>query len=322
MDLNPDEQDPIEDETIREEAGEDSAEPDDASLPPDLDRAATDDWPARSIPPTAKTGAVRIVMRQSVLNQIHEHGLSSPDAEICGVFVGRGYRDPQGPFVYIEHIIRGQHSDSHAAQVTFTAETWNHIHNRLDADFPELRILGWYHTHPGFGVFLSGMDRFIQENYFSGSDQMAFVYDPHSGEEGLFVWREGEAVRDSFLIEPDEPEQPFPFSAATARDEPPATAGAGPLLTSELEERLARMENRQRLVFVCLAGVLLAALVASSAAALLSDFRLQRAFEQREERAPSFPPPNEQPLLHDAADRSQAPSAETPEDEPPEPERL
>src|SRR3712207_9565583 len=51
--------------------------------------------------------------------------------------------------VYIEANIRGNFASGRAAQVTFTAKTWQHIQDVLDKDYPDMRILGWYHTHPG-----------------------------------------------------------------------------------------------------------------------------------------------------------------------------
>ena len=50
------------------------------------------------------------------------------------------------------------------------------------------KIVGWYHSHPGFGVFLSEHDLFIQQNFFSNPQQVAWVYDPHTDEEGCFGW--------------------------------------------------------------------------------------------------------------------------------------
>ncbi len=38
--------------------------------------------------------------------------------------------------------------------------------------------MGWYHTHPDFGIFLSDRDRFIHEHFFSGPGQVAHVIDP------------------------------------------------------------------------------------------------------------------------------------------------
>jgi hypothetical protein len=75
------------------------------------------------------------------------------------------------------------------AHVTFTQDTWEHIYKTKDRDYPDERIVGWYHSHPGFGVFLSDHDTFIHKNFFSSPQQVAWVYDPHSDEEGCFAWR-------------------------------------------------------------------------------------------------------------------------------------
>ncbi len=89
---------------------------------------------------------VQIVVRQSVLHEIYRHGQSTIEVEICGVLVGNTYRDELGAFVYVTASIRGAHAQSLNAQVTFTAETWQHIQAELDRDHAGLRILGWYHN--------------------------------------------------------------------------------------------------------------------------------------------------------------------------------
>ncbi len=75
--------------------------------------------------------------------------------------------------------------------VTFTQDAWEAIYKVKDQSYPEERIVGWYHSHPGFGVFLSEHDTFIHENFFSSPNQVAWVYDPHTDEEGCFGWIDG-----------------------------------------------------------------------------------------------------------------------------------
>jgi proteasome lid subunit RPN8/RPN11 len=147
----------------------------------------------------------QVVIRQSALNRIRVHGDSSPRAEICGVLVGDVYHDDTGPFLLVEHIVEGQSASSSAGQVTFTADTWQHIQLFMDRQYPDLRIVGWYHTHPGHGVFLSEMDVFLHESFFGLPWQAALVYDPRSGEEGIFSAHEGQAHRLDYLVESDEP---------------------------------------------------------------------------------------------------------------------
>ena len=174
---------------------------------PSLDVANIDgaQFPHRNIERLQGTREPRfqVVIKQAVLDEIHSHGRSSPEAEICGVLVGNVYRDNEGPYLYIGNSIRGDSAENRAAQVTFKAETWTHIQDVMERNHADERIVGWYHTHPGFGIFLSGMDLFIQDNFFNLPWQVALVFDPTSGEEGVFVWRAGHSDRQPFLIQED-----------------------------------------------------------------------------------------------------------------------
>ncbi len=140
-----------------------------------------------------------------------------------------------GPFLYVEASIRGEHAGSQGAQVTFTPETWTHVQEEMDRHHADKKILGWYHTHPGFGVFLSEMDLFIQQNFFGLPWQTAYVYDPVSGEEGMFVWREGTPTRDAFLVEED--------AVSEKRPEVRRTGDATGTVTSECLTVLQRQQQ-------------------------------------------------------------------------------
>ena len=174
---------------------------------PSLDVASVvaSEFPERAIERLvgARQPRFQAIIKQSVLDDIHAHGKSSPEAEICGVLVGNVFHDEHGPYLLIHASIRGDSAVGRAAQVTFKAETWTHIQEIMERDHTDARIVGWYHTHPGFGIFLSGMDLFIQDNFFNLPWQVAFVYDPTSGEEGLFIWRAGQSDREPFLIQED-----------------------------------------------------------------------------------------------------------------------
>ena len=88
----------------------------------------------------------------------------------------------------VEACIAGINAAQGGAHVTFTQDTWEHIYKIKDKEYPDDKIVGWYHSHPGFGVFLSEHDLFIQQNFFSNPQQVAWVYDPHTDEEGCFGW--------------------------------------------------------------------------------------------------------------------------------------
>ena len=171
----------------------------------DASSVATGDWPQMAAPKVKgrRECGFQAIIKRAVLDQVHDHGRSNTQVEICGVLVGNVFQDEFGPYLYITDAIQGDAASQHATQVTFTAETWDHIQNVMDTEHTGKKIVGWYHTHPGFEIFLSGMDLFIQDNFFNLPWQVAFVYDPIGEKEGLFVWRKGKSEKEAFLVEED-----------------------------------------------------------------------------------------------------------------------
>jgi proteasome lid subunit RPN8/RPN11 len=130
-----------------------------------------------------KQASLRI--RAEVARQIRQHARSSPKAEVCGVLIG----EIEDGTADVQACISGANAAQGGAHVTFTQDTWEHIYKIKDREFPDARIVGWYHSHPGFGIFLSDHDTFIHKNFFSAPEQIAWVVDPHTDEEGCFGWR-------------------------------------------------------------------------------------------------------------------------------------
>ena len=135
----------------------------------------------------------RVYFDRQIHERIAAHAAEKLSLEICGVLVGHWRRDADGPFVLIEESIRCDKAVSNAGDVTFTHEAWNEVHQQMDTKFTDRDIVGWYHSHPNFGIFLSERDCFIQEHFFNGPGQIAYVVDPVNGVEGVFAWRHGKA---------------------------------------------------------------------------------------------------------------------------------
>src|SRR5262249_40782336 len=125
-----------------------------------------------------------VVMEAEVARKIRQHARTSMKAEVCGVLIGSTEHER----MIVEACIQGINAAQGGTHVTFTQDTWEHIYKIKDKDYPGQKIVGWYHSHPGFGVFLSEHDLFIQQNFFSNPQQVAWVYDPHTDEEGCFGW--------------------------------------------------------------------------------------------------------------------------------------
>jgi len=223
------------------------------------------------------------------------------EAEICGVLLGTS----SDGCTHVDACIAGERAAQGAAHVTFTQNTWEHIYAVKDKDFPDKKIVGWYHSHPGFGVFLSHHDTFIHENFFSASHQVAWVFDPHSDEEGCFGWSDGKIRRlRRFEITtqvPDTPPQPEPDVVAPQQTTTPTETREQPPQKG-LRAAWERIPIRRRFALLLIGLAVLLAVIAVQLSILFGSdsFRLPRARQFIERirhtiRPPSSPPVDEPP---------------------------
>jgi proteasome lid subunit RPN8/RPN11 len=138
------------------------------------------------------SAAVDILINEPAFREAQAHALSRLDREVAGVLVGpQPEKQPDGRYVvHVTDVIVARHTHMQGASVTYTPESWRYVTDRLLERYPEEEaiIVGWYHTHPGFGIFLSGMDRFIHHHFFTQKWHVALVLDPMARRSGFFCW--------------------------------------------------------------------------------------------------------------------------------------
>jgi proteasome lid subunit RPN8/RPN11 len=204
-----------------------------------------------------------------VARQIRQHARSNLKNEVCGVLIG----DFEDGATHVRACIAGANAAQGGAHVTFTQDTWEHIYKIKDRDFPDERIVGWYHSHPGFGIFLSDHDTFIHKNFFSAPEQVAWVFDPHSDEEGCFGWHGGHLERiprfaftDAHGGEPaNVSNKPEPVRASDYdsdwEEEPVGSAKSNDLADSGSDEDLSKLARTATALFSHLAVLLIGGLL-------------------------------------------------------------
>lgn len=137
-----------------------------------------------------RDGEMPIFVDLDVMRDMVAHAYSNTKVELGGVMLGQSLTDSSGnPFVVISDCLRAQHYEATRGSFKFTHETWSAIGRQMNRRRPELKIVGWYHTHPGWTVFLSPMDLFICENFFSSPEDLALVIDPCNETAGWFQWQ-------------------------------------------------------------------------------------------------------------------------------------
>lgn len=125
------------------------------------------------------------------------HGSTETNREVGGILVGRYRQTPEGLVTRVEDIVIADTAEASLTHVTFTHDSWAEIHRQVDGRDDAGRIVGWYHTHPGFGPFLSAHDLFIQRHFFAHPGHLALVLDPLQRLFAVFGWQDGAIVKSA-----------------------------------------------------------------------------------------------------------------------------
>lgn len=129
-----------------------------------------------------------IYISQSVYWEIHKFAGNKMTNESGGLLIGTIIEEFGKTNIIVQGFVEAKFVEATPTTLTFTHETWDYCHKIIDDRYENARILGWIHTHPNFGIFLSEYDKFIQENFFKDENQVAYVIDPVQQIEGFYYW--------------------------------------------------------------------------------------------------------------------------------------
>ena len=130
----------------------------------------------------------KVYISQYAYKAIHKFTKDKTEKESGGILVGEVVEEFGKKNIIVRAFIEAKHCEATPTTLTFTHESWDHIHRVMSKKYSNYKIVGWIHTHPGFGIFLSEYDRFIQDNFFNEDNQIAYVIDPIKKEEGFYCW--------------------------------------------------------------------------------------------------------------------------------------
>lgn len=179
---------------------------------------------------------VKVYIKQDVYRALEKYALADVEHERGTILLGNYCEDLGKVHVIISNYIEARYTDASASTLTFTHETWDYVYKEQGAKYPDKKIVGWQHTHPSYGIFLSNYDLFIQENFFNLPFQVAYVIDPIQKIRGFFQWKNGKIeklkgyyiyddVGKSIKIEPER---------ETTRKQPTHQSGKALLILSAL----------------------------------------------------------------------------------------
>jgi proteasome lid subunit RPN8/RPN11 len=138
-----------------------------------------------STPPAEQ---VKVFLNQAAVRQVQEHSTSDLEAELGGVLLGHVRESDGYLLVAVFAALPVATDDRGPVHFTFTADAWSQLHRDKEHDYPDLDIVGWYHTHPGLGVFYSADDVVVHKAAFVLPWQIGLVVDPIGNEACLVCW--------------------------------------------------------------------------------------------------------------------------------------
>ncbi len=166
----------------------------------DVRLLARQDLPHEAFPARPERRASESISHPKSMLRSGSTPRKTPRSKSAGCWSGAGIATKPARSSKVIESIRGEGAETRFAEVTFTHQTWAKINAEMDTKYTNLSIVGWYHTHPDFGIFLSDRDRFIHEHFFSGPGQVAHVIDPIRRIEGIFVWRDAKPTLSSAFL--------------------------------------------------------------------------------------------------------------------------
>jgi len=117
------------------------------------------------------------------IEKVRTHAQENVEKEVIGLLTGR----MEDSVLVIEDAITGEMTSSETG-ASLTPEAMAKIADRIIRGEVQGNIVGWYHSHPGFGVFISDIDMRTQMKLQQFSPYIvSLVIDPTRNEIGFFT---------------------------------------------------------------------------------------------------------------------------------------
>ncbi len=175
-----------------------------------VDESPPPDWPAwPAARPLPGEGAwPRVLIARDVHRRVLAQLRRQP-VEDGGLLLGIPYHLPQRPaevaLIEVLDAVPAPSTSGTMVSLRMDGEVWSAANRRLDelrGQLPFVRIIGWYHSHPGFGAFFSDTDRRTQAAFFREAYGVGWCVDPSDDSHACFVGAASEVAAFEFVDMP------------------------------------------------------------------------------------------------------------------------
>jgi proteasome lid subunit RPN8/RPN11 len=139
----------------------------------------------------------QVYIKKNALESLKKHLSSNTKVEQGGILLGHAYQDSSSEKIYVEitAAIAAPATIGSGAHLEFTPSSWIGIMDYAKAKHTQENIVGWYHSHPNIGVFMSGTDMRTQRAFFNHPWCLSIVYDPVREDIGYFLGKDAKKVQ-------------------------------------------------------------------------------------------------------------------------------
>jgi len=141
-------------------------------------------------------------MRNHALSMRHD------TLEVMGLMLGevRTWRGKE--YILVRDVITSD-LDATSVSVKFDSSGFEKLFEKLDGAGFDYVIVGWYHSHPGYGCFMSETDLKTHASAFVSPHHIAMVIDPKNFDIAAFRLKDGKGVETDFAVYWDEYDDPY-----------------------------------------------------------------------------------------------------------------
>lgn len=180
-------------------------------MPPAPERTLPHKWlPKDALPIYEDRKGAEMYLFKTAEEKIRNHALSKLDAglEVMGFLLGEVFSHRGSEYTVVRDVATTD-LEATSVSVRFDPDGFESLFASLECARFRYVLVGWYHSHPGHGCFLSSTDISTQKGIFDRSYHTALVVDPVNREMDAFCLSEGAVRRRKFLVYWDEYQNPY-----------------------------------------------------------------------------------------------------------------
>lgn len=146
--------------------------------------------------------SIDIIIDYDAYQAIRKYAQNNLSCELNGVLVGKWKQTGAKTEVHVRGAVDAPFTKTTKSGVRYTRKTWQYIDEVKERCFAyDDKIVGWFSSHPGIGLFLQGPKGFADGSDGELPGQVAFVLDPVTNNEDFFYWQDDAVARCSYRIE-------------------------------------------------------------------------------------------------------------------------